>query len=313
MTSQVISVLNFQDFVSGDRAQQSKFIQTLGQSLEEIGFFALIHHPVDPGVIRAAYTSAAAFFSQSAAIKQQYEQLDLNGQRGFTRLGREHAKDYPAPDLKEFWHVGREGNDSAYLPNLWPKEVPAFRSALTQLYDQLEACAAVLLEACALYLGQPRPWLREMAIGGDTILRVIHYPPVAADIPQASLRAAPHEDINLITLLCEATEPGLELLQRDGQWLPVPAVPGQIIVDTGDMLQQLTNGLLKSTTHRVNNPEPAAYSSRFSMPFFVHPRREVDLTPIADCISRTGGQAKFPAMTAGEYLYQRLREIGLVD
>lgn len=326
MTAQTISVLDFQDFVQGDGAQQAAFVQALGSALEEIGFFALVNHSVDPELIRAAYAATTCFFTLPDPIKRQYEQLELKGQRGFTQFGREHAKDHPVPDLKEFWHVGRESSDGVYLPNVWPSEVPEFRLTLLRLYDQLEACASVLLEACALYLGQPRPWLKAMVNGGDTILRVIHYPPVPDDVPRASLRAAPHEDINFITLLCEATEPGLELLQRDGSWLPVQALPGQIIVDTGDMLQHLTNGLLKSTTHRVSNPAgpfkavqdsrvgnstAQDQGSRFSMPFFVHPRREVDLTPAVTCIEQTGGRAKFSALTAGEYLQQRLQEIGL--
>ncbi len=178
------------------------------------------------------------------------------------------------------------------------------------LFDQLEVVANLLLEACALYLGLPQSALRETITDSPTLLRVLHYPPVPSDAPAASLRAAPHEDINLITLLCESTAPGLELLQSDGAWLPIAAIPGQIIVDTGDMLQNLTNGQFKSTTHRVTNPNNDR-DRRFSLPFFVHPRAEVDLSPRPTCIARTGGAALFPKITAGEYLAQRLREIGL--
>lgn len=199
-----------------------------------------------------------------------------------------------------------------YPQNLIPTEVPAFHLLLMQLYAQLEACAAHLLEACSLYLGEPRSLLRQMTEGGDSILRVVHYPPMPTEVDPASLRAAPHEDINLLTLLCEATADGLELQQRDGSWLPIPTVSGQIIVDSGDMLQQLTNGLLRSTTHRVTNPGNDR-SRRFSMPFFIHPRAEVDLTPLPSCVAKTGGKAQFPAITAGEYLQQRLHEIGLAS
>jgi isopenicillin N synthase-like dioxygenase len=180
---------------------------------------------------------------------------------------------------------------------------------LSRLYAQLETCALDLLRACALYLGEPESLIADMATHGDTILRVIHYPPIPADAHPASLRSAPHEDINLITLLCEATAAGLELLQRDGTWLPIPALPGQIIVDSGDMLQWLTNGVLKSTTHRVVNPARGR-DRRFSMPFFVHARADVDLAPLQSCVDRLGA-AHFPPITAGEYLQQRLREIGL--
>jgi isopenicillin N synthase-like dioxygenase len=186
------------------------------------------------------------------------------------------------------------------------------------LYARLDACALQLLEAVSLFLGEPAARVRQVAELGNTILRLIHYPPLPEiDRPRVqpgSMRAAPHEDINLITLLCEATEPGLELLRRDGTWLPVQAVPGQIVVDAGDMLQNLTNGVLRSTTHRVVNPTGAGKGSgerRLSMPFFVHPRSEVSLEPLASCLARCGGERRYPSITAGAYLDQRLREIGL--
>ncbi|MEM7650341.1 MAG: 2OG-Fe(II) oxygenase family protein, partial [Cyanobacteria bacterium P01_A01_bin.70] len=191
-----------------------------------------------------------------------------------------------------------------------PAEVPQFQTAMTALFEQLEQCADSLLEACALYLGLPRSFLRDAVVDGPTLLRVLHYPPVPLTVPTASIRAAAHEDINLITLLCEATTPGLELLQSNGEWRPIAAIPGQIIVDTGDMLQNMTNGLFKSTTHRVTNPR-SDRDRRFSLPFFVHPRPAVDLSPLPACVSRTGGVPQFPPLTAGEYLLQRLQEIGL--
>ncbi|WP_346290292.1 isopenicillin N synthase family dioxygenase [Sphaerothrix gracilis] len=305
-----IPLLNLQQFTQGTQAEQQDFVNNLGQALEDIGFFAIEQHSVDSELIQQAYAAAALVFTLPADIKNQYERPELKGQRGFVGFGREHAKDSPHPDLKEFWHIGRSPADG--LANLWPQEVPQFQPAMTALFQQLEACAAVLLEACALYLGQPRTYLRDLIQQGDTLLRVIHYPPVPATAPAASLRAAPHEDINLITLLCEATAPGLELLQADGQWLPVQAPPGQIVVDTGDMLQHLSNGLFKSTTHRVVNPDNQR-DRRFSMPFFVHPRAAVDLTPLPECVARTGGQARYPSLTAGTYLQQRLQEIGLAS
>jgi isopenicillin N synthase-like dioxygenase len=311
---QIIPVLDLQDFqVGGDLCQ--RFVSQLGQALEDTGFFALVNHGVDAELIQAAYHCAQEFFALPDSTKQHYEIPQLNGQRGFTHFGKEHAKDHPFPDLKEFWHMGRElpvhhPLTGRYPTNLVPTEVPAFSATLNHLYAQLEACARKLLQACALYLAEPEDLIADMATDGDTILRIIHYPPIPPTAHPASLRSAPHEDINLITLLCEATADGLELLQRDGTWLPIPAIPGQIIVDSGDMLQQLTNGLLKSTTHRVFNPKHDR-ERRFSMPFFVHPRGEVDLTPLPSCIAKTGGQS-FPAITAGEYLMQRLREIGLV-
>lgn len=312
--TQTIPVLDLQLF-QADGFERQKFVTQLGHALETTGFFAVTNHGVDPDLIKQAYQVAQQFFELPTATKCQYELPALNGQRGFTSFGKEHAKDHSVPDLKEFWHIGRElpsGHTLAtnYAANLQVAEVPQFHPVMAQLYAQLEACAIALLQACALYLGEPETLLSEMVRDGDTILRIIHYPPIPLNINPASLRAAPHEDINLITLLCEATDDGLELLQRDGSWLPIRSLPGQIIVDSGDMLQQLTNGLLKSTTHRVVNPE-CNRDRRFSMPFFVHPRQEVDLTPLPTCVARTG-TSPFPSITAGAYLMQRLREIGLV-
>lgn len=310
---QSIPVLDLRDFHATDD-RRTEFITQLGLALEEIGFFAITHHGVDSALIQEAYRIAKQFFELPETIKQQYEVPELHGQRGFTSFGREHARDHAYPDLKEFWHVGRDlpaGHPLAerYAANLHVVEVPQFHPVMAQLYAQLEACAAELLKACALYLGEPETLLSDMIQESDTILRIIHYPPVPPEAYPASLRSAPHEDINLITLLCEATDDGLELLQRDGSWLPIPAMPGQIIVDSGDMLQQLTNGVLKSTTHRVVNPTHDR-KQRFSIPFFVHPRKDVDLTPLPGCIAKVGEQ-RFPAIAAGDYLMQRLREIGL--
>ncbi|NER82993.1 MAG: isopenicillin N synthase family oxygenase [Leptolyngbya sp. SIO1D8] len=305
--SQTIPVLSLADFVDDGSARQHTFVQTLGHALEAIGFLALTDHGIDSSLIQLAYETAEAVFSMPEAAKTHYEDLALNGQRGFTAFGREHAKDSAYPDLKEFWHIGREKTEPH---NIWPEEVAMFQTTMVDLFEQLEICAGYLLEACALYLELPRHFLREMIADSPTLLRIIHYPPIPLTAHPSSLRAAPHEDINLITLLCEATAPGLELLQKDETWLPIAAIPGQIIVDTGDMLQNLTNGRFKSTTHRVTNPENDR-DRRFSMPFFVHPRPEVDLSPLSTCVAQTGGQPRFPKLTAKAYLTQRLQEIGL--
>lgn len=310
MPTQTIPVLDLQEFLAGTETQQAAFVQTLGDALRDLGFFALTHHSVEAELIQAAYDAAAQFFLLPEAIKLQYDGSGNRGQRGYTRFGKEHAKDHAAPDLKEFWHLGRSGIFDDGRQNFYPTEVPTFQPVMDALFQQLEACACVLLEACALYLGLPRRMLSDRVQEGNTLLRIIHYPPIPADASPASLRAAPHEDINFITLLCEATAPGLELQQHDGSWLPIQALPGQIIVDTGDMLQNLTNGLLKSTTHRVVNPDNDR-ERRFSMPFFVHPRKDVDLTPLPECVAKTGGEVRYPSWTAEDYLTQRLKEIGL--
>jgi len=314
MPTQSIPVVNLKDFLAGGE-RRTQFISNVGKALADIGFFALEGHGVDSSLIGQAYGLAEALFLLPEANKRRYEDPTLKGQRGYTSFGREHAKDAVAPDLKEFWHVGQElaaGHklEAVYAPNTWPEELPEFRSVFSQLYRQLETCSLQLLQACALYINEDAERIAGIAVDGNSILRVIHYPPVAADANPQSIRAAAHEDINLITLLCEATAGGLELLEREGTWRPIQAHPGQIIVDAGDMMQNLTNGYYKSTTHRVVNPDNSR-ERRFSMPFFVHPRSEADLTPLPSCIVRTGGQAVYPPITAGTYLQQRLREIGL--
>jgi isopenicillin N synthase-like dioxygenase len=312
--TQTIPVLDLQDYLGGSPAQQEGFVASMGGALKDIGFFALQNHGVDYRLIEKAYRLAEGFFDLPEERKRSYEDLALKGQRGFTSFGREHAKDHRAPDLKEFWHVGRElpaGHKlcDTYPKNIWPTDIPEFREVMLELYRQLDVCSLRLLEACSVYIGEEPQLLPRMATDGNTILRIINYPEVPADRDPQSIRAGAHEDINFITLLCEATAGGLELLQRDGSWLPIHALKGQIIVDTGDMLQNLTNGLLKSTTHRVVNPDNSR-EQRFSMPFFVHPRSEVDLTPLPGCIARLDDK-RYPSITAGEYLDQRLREIGL--
>jgi isopenicillin N synthase-like dioxygenase len=312
---QTIPVVDLRDFTSDSKKNRQDFISTVGRALEDTGFFALEGHGVQSGLIDQAYGLATRFFEMSEATKRRYEDAAMGGQRGYTSFGREHAKDSSAPDLKEFWHVGRElpswhGLAKTYLQNVWPAEIAEFKPVFLRIYELMDACSMELLKACALYLGEPETLFSDMAREGNTILRVIHYPPIPDDYNPASVRAAAHEDINLITLLCEATDDGLELLQRDGSWRPIRAVPGQIIVDTGDMIQNLTNGVLKSTTHRVVNPG-SDKSRRFSMPFFVHPRSEVSLDPLASCIARSGGDKKYADIMAGDYLNQRLKEIGL--
>lgn len=312
--TQTIPVVSLDDYAAGG-ASREQFIERSGRALQEIGFFALVDHGVSRELIHQAYRLAEDFFCRPDEEKLRCEDLASRGQRGFTSFGREQAKSSPSPDLKEFWHVGRElppnhTLGAGYQPNIWPEQPAEFRPVFLELYSALDRCAATLLEALSIYIGEDAGLLPGLVRDGNTILRIIHYPPVPEEVDPAAMRAAPHEDINLITLLCEATAGGLELLQRDGTWLPVTTQPGQIIVDSGDMIQNLTNGLLKSTTHRVVNPG-SARDRRFSMPFFVHPRSEASLSPLPASIARTGGRQLYPDIRAGEYLAQRLREIGL--
>jgi isopenicillin N synthase-like dioxygenase len=290
----------------------------VGAALQEHGFVAVIGHGIPTDLLEAAYDCARRFFDLPDDVKRRYARPDLSGQRGYTSFGVEHAKDHAAPDLKEFYQIGRDLPDghphrSKYGANVWPNVVPEFAGTFRRLYAELERVADVMLEACSRYIGEDRRLLPDAAIYGDSILRVIHYPPTPADVPAGSMRSAPHEDINLITLLCGATADGLQLQDRKGNWVPIHTSRDEIVVNCGDMLQNLTNGLLRSTTHRVVNPDVEVRSRRFSLPFFAHPRREVDLSPLQTCVERTGGMAVFPSIAAGDYLAQRLAEIGLAQ
>lgn len=318
MSERSIPTCNMQDLDSDDPVRQQKFIQEMGDALKDIGFFALENHGIPLKEIEASYNEAEIFFSLSDEIKSSYEKRQINRQRGFTSFGVEHAKDNPAPDLKEFWQTGRALDPthpkfSTYPANIWPdKECPSFREAVDGLFLKMENLSTRLLEAASLYLDKKEDWLTEMSKDGNTILRIIHYPPISDDVDANSVRSSAHEDINLITLLVGATADGLEVMDHDGTWIKVAGNHNHIIVDSGDMLQNLTNGLFKSTTHRVVNPENSQ-ARRFSMPMFVHPRNEIDLTPDKELVAKTGGEAKFESITAGEYLYQRLVEIGLTS
>jgi isopenicillin N synthase-like dioxygenase len=310
-----IPVVFVEDFLGGGEAR-NRFVKTVGDSLRDIGFFAVADHGLAPDLLELAYQSAAAFYDLPVETKLAYRPENVAGQRGYTSLFTEHARDSGAPDLKEFYQIGRvDVSDDhlvhqSYGPNVWPREVPSFADAMTRLYNVLDALGSELLQACALYLGEEQDRFSKLTKEGDTIVRVLFYPPLPESVPEGAIRAAAHEDINLITLLPGATASGLELLGRDEEWHSVEAAHDHIIVDAGDMLQNITNGLFRSTTHRVVNPEDRS-SKRYSMPCFIHPETHVDLTPLPSCIARTGGQANYPSVTAGEYLQQRLAEIGL--
>lgn len=307
--TQTIPVVDLADLLA-EGPRHVEAVQRLSDALAEVGFFALEGHGVDQELIDALYASARETYDLPLETKQRYERPETMGQRGYTSFGREHAKDQEAADLKEYWSVGPEETRGVYPENLWPEEVPALETHASEVYRRLGRCARAILGACAEALGLPPERFVELTEGGETLLRILHYPPIPEDRDPASVRAAAHEDVNLITLLCGATAAGLELLSREGEWLPIHALPGQIIVDSGDMLQQLTNGYYRSTTHRVVNPDDDR-TRRFSMPYFVHPRPDVDLTPLPECVAQTGGEAKFGSTTAEAYLTERLQALGL--
>ncbi|RTZ64412.1 MAG: isopenicillin N synthase family oxygenase [Verrucomicrobia bacterium] len=301
-----IPTISLQSLVSS--AHRAVSVQTVGQALEQSGFFIVTDHGISAGRIADCYRVAGTFFTLPEEAKRTYRRPETNGQRGFTEFGREHAKDSMKADLKEFFQIGREDSDSL-PPNPWPSEVPGFRESIGGLYRQLEGIGMKLLGACGEHLGLEADFLPRLAKGSDNILRVIHYPPIG-EIVDSSTRSAAHQDINFITLLIQATGGGLELQTPDGDWIPIEAEPNQLIVDSGDMMANLTNGLFRSTIHRVVNP-PDLARRRLSMPFFMHPTKDTDLTPLPACIERTSGQADYPSWTAGEFLAKRLSEIGL--
>ncbi|MDP6906548.1 MAG: 2-oxoglutarate and iron-dependent oxygenase domain-containing protein [Candidatus Thalassarchaeaceae archaeon] len=315
MARDSIPTLDLREYTNGDQGSRAAFIQKMGEALEDIGFFALTGHGIPLDDISQAYAVSEEFFDKDDSVKMRWNQS--GNQRGYVPFGVEHAKDNPAPDLKEFWQTGRTLSDGhamkeVYATNIWPTEdAPEFEPAIDGLYIQMEELSRTLLEVCSEYLGKGPNWLPDMAIDGNTILRILHYPALGADVPDGAVRSAQHEDINFITLLVGASADGLEVMDHDGEWIKVQGNHEHIIIDSGDMLQNLTNGLFKAVTHRVVNP-PDSTSDRYSMPMFTHPRDDVDLTPRPEFIARTGGEALYPSISAGEFLRQRLIEIGLI-
>ena len=289
----------------------------LGRSFAEYGFAIVRDHGIPADLIARAEDKSRAFFALPEEVKLKYHLKGQGGARGYTPFGIERAKDAAVHDLKEFWHVGRElppGDPLAeYMqPNVWPDEVPGFRETFEALYAAFDATGRRILSAIALHLGLPEHWFDPTVENGNSVMRLLHYPPVAAEA-EGRIRAAAHEDINTITLLLGAEEAGLELLARDGRWLPVSPPEGALAVNIGDMLQRLTAGRLRSTTHRVVNPAgERARHARYSMPFFLHFRPDFLIEPLQSCLdSERAGEAE-PPITAHDYLMQRLREINLV-
>lgn len=317
MAEQTIPVVDLARFVSGDAADQQAFVAALGHAITEWGFVAVERHGLDHRALEETFTAIRALFALPGEIKRRYEDPAGGRQRGYTSFGRERAKDRDVGDIKEFWHVGPELPADHPLAariqgNRWPDDaLPALRPAATRLWTSMHGVAAVLLRALARFLGAEEDAFVRMTDGGNTILRMIHYPPPheAEPVGEGAVWAAAHEDINLITLLPEATEPGLELLRRDGRWLPIAPIPGQLIADTGDMFQRLTNGAIPSTTHRVLAP-PGVRSHRYSMPFFVHPAPDHVLASLPGFVTAERPR-RWPDVTAEGYLRERLLDNGV--
>jgi isopenicillin N synthase-like dioxygenase len=310
-----IPVVDLADYLSGNAQRKQQFVNELGKAYEDVGFVAVKNHGIPDDLIGGMYKYVQQFFSMPLEKKKGYEVAGMAGQRGYTSFGREHAKGSDAPDLKEFYQHGQivEDNDPVkgeYPPNVIIKEVAEFTPTFNESYRAFEKSGKALLQAIALYLGLDEHYFDNYIHNGNSILRAIHYPPITQE-PKSAIRAEQHEDINLITLLVGASADGLQILTKQNEWVGVTSLPEQIVVNVGDMLQRLTNNKLKSTTHRVVNPAREFWhTSRFSIPFFLHPRSEMSLACLESCIDINHPKAYSDA-TAGEYLDERLREIGL--
>ena len=311
-----LPIFNLEEFDVPSNRQT--FAHALGDAYQQCGFVGITGHGIQQQVIDEAFAQSRAFFALPEASKKRYF-LDNGGTRGYTPFGTEIAKGAEFVDLKEFWHVGRElppalqaNPPFAQLrPNIWPAEVPQFAKAMLALYSELERVGQQVLAALALYLGLASDYFVPKTQYGNSILRPLHYPPLPAD-SSCSVRAAAHEDINLITLLVGSKESGLEVLNKQGEWLAFNTVPNTLIVNIGDMLQRLSNYRLVSTTHRVVNPSgDAAKQSRYSIPFFMHPNPDMSLAALPSCVDAQHPVRDAP-ISADQFLQQRLREIGLI-
>lgn len=310
--------LNLQHYTQGSTEEKKQFVQDLGKAFNETGFVTIANHGLSPELIEKLYATVKAFFDLPQELKDKYEFPELAGQRGYTSKGREKAKDAKVPDLKEFWQrgqtiVGEEYSKTDFPDNPIVSELPKFNEITAETYKKLEDTGRSLLKAIATYLELDENYFEQYVINGNSILRAIHYFPILNpdEIAPDAVRAGAHEDINLITLLIGASADGLEVLTKDGEWFPIKAKGEDIVINVGDMLQRLTNNKLKSTTHRVvNPPKEKMGTSRYSIPFFLHPKSSMSLASLESCISEKYPKA-YEDYTAGQYLDERLREIGL--
>ena len=313
-----IPLLDLNNYLNGDAAQRKQFSDEIGKAFNDTGFVTITNHGLTKDLIDDLYTQVKALFALPDEVKSSYEIPELAGQRGYTGKNKETAKGFKTPDMKEFWQIGQTVTDGDvskddYPDNLIVKELPHFNEVTLETYRKLESIGTNLLRAIAVYLGLDENYFDDKVHNGNSILRTLHYFPIENPdaVPADAVRAGAHEDINLITLLIGASADGLEVLTRTGTWFPVKAHGEDLVVNVGDMLQRLTNNQLKSTTHRVVNPPRELMKfSRFSVPFFLHPKADMDLTSLPSTIDAKHPKA-YSDITAGEYLDERLREIGL--
>ena len=313
MADRAIPVVDLDKFVKGNEEQRAEFVEEIGKAFHEVGFVGVRNHGVPQEIVDGFYDASKEFFSQPVGVKRQYALPGLAGQRGYTAFGTEKAKQSEVADLKEFYQIGQvaENEDKEEYPdNPKTKEVPQFTDLGFDLYRSFEKSGGALLRAIALHLELDENYFDDKIENGHSILRSIHYPPITHE-PKSAIRAEQHEDINLITLLVGASAGGLQLLNAENEWLDIVPGEDEIVINVGDMLQRLTNNYLKSTTHRVVNPPKSEWHKpRLSIPFFLHPKSNMKLDCLDFCVTDSR-PLQYEPTTAGQYLDERLREIGL--
>lgn len=311
-----IPSVDLADFLSDDPKRKQKFVDEIGKAYEEIGFVSLRNHFLSDPLVDELYKEIKGFFALPVEVKEEYEIKGLGGQRGYVSFGKEHAKGKKEGDLKEFFHFGQEPTEDAKLSDKYPKNVQVkelhdFNHTGMEAYRMLEKTGIYVLRALALYIGLDEFYFDHWANNGNSILRPIHYPPITEE-PKGAVRAGAHGDINLITLLMGASAGGLQVLRKDGEWIDAIPKEDELVINVGDMLERLTNNKLRSTIHRVANPPKEQWGTpRYSIPFFMHPRSDMKLNCLPECIDDEHPKA-YDDITAGEFLHQRLVEIGLI-
>ena len=310
-----IPSVDLADFLSGDLQRKQKFVKEIGKAYENIGFVSLRNHFLSNELMMQLYNQVKEFFDLPEEVKNKYERPDIGGQRGYNPFGKEHAKGRKKGDLKEFWHFGQIPDKDAKLIEEYPenvevKELPEFNKVGIEAYRQLEKTGIYVLRALALRIGLDEHYFDHWASDGNSILRPIHYPPITEE-PDGAVRAGAHGDINLITLLMGASAGGLQVKNRDGEWIEARPEKNELVINVGDMLERHTNGKLRSTIHRVVNPPREEWDKpRYSIPFFLHPRSEMKLDCLPECVDANNLKI-YEDITAGKFLDQRLKEIGL--
>jgi isopenicillin N synthase-like dioxygenase len=311
-----IPSVDLADFLSEDPKRKQKFITEMGNAYENIGFVALRNHFLSDDLVERLYSEVEKFFKLPVEVKEGYERPEIGGQRGYVSFGKEHAKGRKEGDLKEFWHFGQEVDPAVKLQEVYPEnvevtELPQFNKTGMEAYRMLEKTGIYVLRALALHIGLKETYFDPWAQSGNSILRPIHYPPITSE-PKNAVRAGAHGDINLITLLMGASAPGLQVQNKDGEWIDAIAKEDELVINVGDMLQRHTNNKLNSTIHRVVNPPRELWdTSRYSIPFFLHPRSDMPLDCLEECIDENHPK-QHNDISAGDFLHQRLVEIGLI-